>query len=90
MRLTRHKIRLAVGLLICAGGLALCLSPGGPFPRLADGGAWLLIGGMLCFVPEFRLRLSRDWFALGLGLIFAASGLELVPIFKPLPAENKR
>jgi hypothetical protein len=44
------------------------------FPRLIDGAAWLFIGGILCFVPEFHLRFSRDWFTLGLGLLLAVVG----------------
>ncbi len=75
MRLTRHRFRLAIGVLICAIGLVLCFSSGSLFHRLVDGGAWLLIGCMLCFVPEFQLRFSRHWFTLGLGLILAAIGI---------------
>jgi peptidoglycan/LPS O-acetylase OafA/YrhL len=75
MTLTRHRFRLAIGLLICVGGLVLCFSPGRLLPRLIDGAAWLFVGGILCFVQEFHLRFSRDWFTLGLGLILAVLGI---------------
>ena len=75
MTLTRHRFRLAIGLLICIGGLALFFSPGRLFPRLVDGAALLLVGCILCFVREFHLRFSRDWFTLGLGLILAVLGI---------------
>jgi hypothetical protein len=74
MRLTRHRFRLATGVLICAVGLVLCFAPGILFFRLLDGAAWFFIGGSLCFVPEFNLRFSRDWFTLGLGLLLAVVG----------------
>jgi len=63
-----------IGVLICEIGLVLCFSSGRLFHRLVDGAAWLLIGGMFCFVPEFHLRFSRDWFTLGLGLLLAGAG----------------
>ena len=75
MRLTRHRLRLVIGLLICAVGLALCFSHGVLFHRLVDGSAWLFIGMALCFIPEFHLRFTRDWFALALGLLMAGAGL---------------
>jgi hypothetical protein len=52
-----------------------CFSPGLMFHRLIDCAAWLFIGGLFCFVPEFHLRFSRDWFTLGLGLFMASAGL---------------
>lgn len=75
MTLARHRFRLAIGLLICIGGLALFFSPGRLFPRLLDGAALLFVGCILCFVREFHLRFSRDWFTLGLGLVLAALGI---------------
>ena len=64
-----------MGALICVVGLVLCFSPGLLFHRLMDGSAWLFIGGLLCFVPEFHLRFNRDWFTLGLSLLMAGMGL---------------
>lgn len=75
MRFTRHRFRLAIGVLICAVGVMFCFSPGLLFHRLIDGAAWMFIGGLLCLVPEFHLRFSRDWFTLGLGLFMASVGL---------------
>jgi hypothetical protein len=74
MHLTRHRFRLVIGVLIFVVGLAFCFSSGRLFYRLVNGGAWLLIGGILCFVPEFHLRFSRDWFSLGLGLLLVGVG----------------
>ena len=74
MRFTRHRFRLVTEVLICAFGLVLCFSSGSLFHRFVDGAAWLLIGGMLCFVPEFHLRSSRHWFTLGLGLLLVGAG----------------
>ena len=74
MRLTRHRFRLAIGVLFCAGGLFFCFAPAMLFPRLLDGMSWLFIGSLLCLVPEFHLRFSRDWFTLGLGLLMAVAG----------------
>jgi hypothetical protein len=77
MRLTRHRLKLAIGVLICAVGLVLCFAPGILFFRLLDGACWLFIGGSFCFVREFNLRFSRDWFTLGLGLFLAVVGVFL-------------
>ena len=77
MQLTRHRFRLAIGVLICAVGVVLCFSRGWLFHRLMDGGSWLFIGAVLCFVPEFHLRFTRDWFTLGLGLLMTSAGLFL-------------
>jgi hypothetical protein len=74
MRLTRHRFRLAIGVLICAVGLILVFVPAWLVLGLLDGTAWLFIGGLLCFVPEFHLRFNRDWFTLGLGLLMAVAG----------------
>src|SRR5262245_46125349 len=73
MRITRHKFRLVIGTVICALGLILCFSPGRSFYRLTDAAAWLFIGGILCFVPEFHLRFS--WFACVLALVMAVPGV---------------
>ena len=44
-------------------------------PRLLDGAAWLFIGGLLCFVPEFHLRFSRDSFLICvIGLLMVCAG----------------
>jgi hypothetical protein len=75
MRLTRHRFRFAIGVLICAVGLVLCFAPGILFFRLPDGAAWFLIGGSLCFVPEFNLRFNRDSFLIGvIGLLMVCAG----------------
>ena len=77
MKPTRHKFRLAIGMLACAIGLYLLFAPAMVFHRLLDGAAWLLIGGMLCFIPEFHLGFNRNWFALGSGLLMAVAGILL-------------
>jgi hypothetical protein len=74
MRLTHHRFRLAIGVLISGVGLVLLFAPARLVPRLLDGAAWLFIGSLLCLVPEFHLRFSRDWFTLGLGLLMAVVG----------------
>ena len=90
MRVTRHRFRLAMGLLICAVGVIFCFSPSLLFHRLTDGAAWLFIGCLLCFVPEFHMSFNRDGFALGLGLLLASAGLFFMAvavwaIFGPRP-----
>ncbi len=77
MNLTRHRLRFVLGLLICAVGLLFFFVPGLPSYRIADGVVWLLIGGLLCFVPEFHLRFTRDWFTLVLGLLVGVAGFFL-------------
>src|SRR5215475_13643187 len=77
MKFTRHKFRLVLGLLTCATGFVFFFAPGLAFDRVMDGVAWLLIGGLLCFVAEFHLKFNRDWFTLALGLLIGAAGLFL-------------
>ena len=77
MKLTRHRFRFGLGLLTCAVGLMFFFAPGLPAYRIADGVAWLLIGCLLCFVQEFHLKFTRDWFTLGLGVLIAVAGLLL-------------
>ena len=77
MKFTRHRLRLALGLLACSVGLVFFFAPGLLFHRIMDGAAWLLIGGLLCFVPEFHLRFTRDWFTLVLGILIGVAGLFL-------------
>lgn len=64
-----------MGVLIAAVGLVLCFSPAMLFDKITDGGAWLFIGGVLCFVPEFHFRFS--WFGLALALLMAVPGIGL-------------
>ena len=76
MKPTRHRLRLAIGLLTCTVGVALlCFPKAMLFQRFLACSAWLFIGASLCFVPEFHLKFSRDWFPLALGLLFAGAGL---------------
>src|SRR5882757_9153699 len=75
MKLTRHKVRLTLGLLTCGVGLFFILpadwipflSRGPIFYRFIDGAAWLLVGALLCLSPEFHLKLTHQIFVLSLG-----------------------
>lgn len=83
MKFTHHKIRLSLGLLTCGVALLFIvpavwiffISRGLVFPRFIDGIAWLIIGALLCFFPEFRLRLTRDKVRLILGSVMTGAGL---------------
>jgi hypothetical protein len=83
MKPTHHKLRLSLGLLTVGVGLFFIVpaiwifffSRGLVFPRFIDGIAWLLIGALLCFLPEFRLRLTRYKVTLVLGLLMTVAGL---------------
>ena len=83
MKLTRHKVRLTLGLLTCGVGLFFILpadwipflSRGPIFYRFIDGAAWLLVGALLCLSPEFHLKLTHQIFVLALGLLMTGAGL---------------
>jgi hypothetical protein len=77
MKFTHHRFRLALGLLICAVGVTFFFLPGLMFHRAVDGIAWLLIGALFYFFPEFHLRFTRQWVALTVGFLIAAAGLLL-------------
>jgi hypothetical protein len=87
MKLTRHKFRLPLGLLICTIGLlfivvAICGSRSLYFYRFADGVAWLIMGLLFCFLPEseFEGRFTRNVFRRALGFLITGAGLFLTGV----------
>ncbi|HXI73623.1 MAG TPA: hypothetical protein VNN22_25045 [Verrucomicrobiae bacterium] len=87
VKFTSHKFRLALGLLTCGVGLLFLLpaiwmfffSHGLVFYRFGDALAWLLMGSLLCFLPEseFQGRFTRNKFRVALGFLITAAGLLL-------------
>jgi hypothetical protein len=90
VKFTRQRFRLALGLLACGVGLLFLLpaiwifffSRGLVFYRFGDALAWLLMGSLICFLPEseFQGRFTRSKFRTVLGLLITGAGLFLAGV----------